>query len=195
MHCVFLPGTLTLRSDRRPCCCGSSRRRSYDRSRCAGGWGASPGRYADQTFRTIRRYMGQQESKPCRAVSVIRPLTRSQYDWDIQTVPQKYADGRACEWSLGKCLGMSTAFSPRLGLTGGIGGSSAMNFCVWTKPHAQDVDAWEKLGNPGWDWNSFQKYSLRAEQSVRSRGFQLRADHFQYRAQVYRCYTGSACKF
>lgn len=39
-----------------------------------------------------------------------------------------------------------------------------MNFYLWTKPPAADVNTWEELGNPGWNWDVFQKYSLRAEQ-------------------------------
>ena len=44
-----------------------------------------------------------------------------------------------------------------------LGGSSAMNFCAWTKPHAKDVDAWEKLGNSGWNWEMYHKYSQHSE--------------------------------
>jgi hypothetical protein len=38
-----------------------------------------------------------------------------------------------------------------------------MNFLCWIKPPSQDVDAIERLGNPGWNWDDFQKYSVRAE--------------------------------
>lgn len=34
----------------------------------------------------------------------------------------------------------------------GVGGSSAINFMVFQKPPAFDMNAWEKLGSPGWDW-------------------------------------------
>lgn len=44
-----------------------------------------------------------------------------------------------------------------------LGGSSAMNFYAWSKPPAEDMGAIECLGNTGWDWDSFFKYSLRAE--------------------------------
>ena len=44
-----------------------------------------------------------------------------------------------------------------------------MNFYLWTKPPAADVNAWEELGNPGWNWKTFQKYALRAEQYVHRR--------------------------
>ena len=39
-----------------------------------------------------------------------------------------------------------------------------MNFMIWSKPSATDMDELEKLGNPGWNWKSFQDLTLRAEQ-------------------------------
>lgn len=41
-----------------------------------------------------------------------------------------------------------------------------MNFWAWIKPPSEDVDAWEALGNSGWNWESYQKYVLRAEKYV-----------------------------
>ncbi|KAJ3554276.1 hypothetical protein NM688_g3197 [Phlebia brevispora] len=69
------------------------------------------------------------------------------YDWYFMTAPQKYMNGRMCQWTSGKVLG----------------GGSALNFLVWSKPQASDVDAWEKLGNPGWNWQRFQKHANRLE--------------------------------
>ncbi|OCH90043.1 GMC oxidoreductase [Obba rivulosa] len=70
------------------------------------------------------------------------------YDWGFETTPQKAMNDSVIPWNRGK----------------GLGGTSAMNFWAWCKPPAQDVDAWETLGNPGWNWESYQKYVLRAEQ-------------------------------
>ncbi|KIJ22968.1 GMC oxidoreductase [Sphaerobolus stellatus SS14] len=69
------------------------------------------------------------------------------YDWDYKTLPQQYSSGRSITWNRGK----------------GLGGSSGLNFCNWTLPSAQDIDAIEKLGNPGWNWKGFQKYAYRIE--------------------------------
>jgi hypothetical protein len=46
------------------------------------------------------------------------------------------------------------------------GGTSAMNFYVWSKPSAADIDAIEKLGNPGWNFEQYLKYSLMSETYV-----------------------------
>jgi hypothetical protein len=43
------------------------------------------------------------------------------------------------------------------------GGSSGMNFYTWTKPPAVDVDAIESLGNPGWNFKEYMKYSMMSE--------------------------------
>ncbi|KIJ36239.1 GMC oxidoreductase [Sphaerobolus stellatus SS14] len=69
------------------------------------------------------------------------------YDWEYKTVPQQYSSERRITWNRGK----------------GLGGTSGLNFCNWTLPSAQDVDAIEKLGNPGWNWEEFEKYAHRIE--------------------------------
>ncbi|KAI0049312.1 GMC oxidoreductase [Auriscalpium vulgare] len=65
------------------------------------------------------------------------------YDWAFSTTPQPHADNTIYHWNRGK----------------GLGGSSALNFYVWNRPPAIDIDAWEKLGNPGWNWANYLKYS------------------------------------
>jgi hypothetical protein len=43
------------------------------------------------------------------------------------------------------------------------GGSSGMNFYVWCKPPAADIDVFEKLGNKNWNWPNYQRYSKLTE--------------------------------
>ncbi|KAF8877062.1 GMC oxidoreductase [Gymnopilus junonius] len=74
-------------------------------------------------------------------------LGNPQYDWAFKTVKQKHANDNQFLWGRGK----------------GLGGSSAINFLGWVKPPAADIDAIEKLGNPGWNWADYQKYSQRSE--------------------------------
>ncbi|KAI0031875.1 GMC oxidoreductase [Vararia minispora EC-137] len=70
-----------------------------------------------------------------------------EYDWGFTTVPQEHADGVVYGWQRGK----------------GLGGSSAINFYVWNLPPKADIDAWEALGNPGWNWKNFIKYAKKSE--------------------------------
>lgn len=44
-----------------------------------------------------------------------------------------------------------------------VGGTSAMNFYAWIKPPAENINDFEKLGNPGWNWNDFMEHSKRTE--------------------------------
>ena len=71
----------------------------------------------------------------------------------------------------------------------GLGGSSATNFYLWNRPGEEDINgtpthrprfgdircplttllcslAWERLGNPGWNWKNFLKYSIKCEKYV-----------------------------
>lgn len=44
-----------------------------------------------------------------------------------------------------------------------VGGSSALNFLVWDAASKAEYDAWEQLGNSGWNWDSMNKYMKKAE--------------------------------
>ncbi|KAF9073605.1 hypothetical protein BDP27DRAFT_1417078 [Rhodocollybia butyracea] len=72
-------------------------------------------------------------------------INNPEYDWAFTTVPQKFCNNKEYLWSRGK----------------GLGGTSAMNFSIWTLPPKEDIDNWEKLGNPGWNHKNYQKYSTR----------------------------------
>ncbi|OBZ73019.1 Glucose oxidase [Grifola frondosa] len=77
----------------------------------------------------------------------MRQFMNPEYDWGFPTVPQVNAGNKPFLWSRGK----------------GLGGSSAMNFLLWTKPQREDIDAFEALGSPGWNWERFQEYSKKSE--------------------------------
>ncbi|KAK7681951.1 hypothetical protein QCA50_014913 [Cerrena zonata] len=70
-----------------------------------------------------------------------------EYDWMMTSAPQKYAKNRVVTQTRGK----------------GLGGTSAMNCLAWLKPHKVDLDSIEKLGNPGWNWQNYLKYSKKPE--------------------------------
>ncbi|KAF4591026.1 hypothetical protein EYR40_009624 [Pleurotus pulmonarius] len=70
------------------------------------------------------------------------------YDWNLTV--QESSDSTQFGWHIGK----------------GLGGSSAINFMCWTKPPAGDIDDLEKLGNVGWNWDTYDKYLKKAENFV-----------------------------
>jgi len=45
----------------------------------------------------------------------------------------------------------------------GLGGSSAINGMLWNKPAKFDINAFERLGNVGWNWEIFDSYVKKAE--------------------------------
>ncbi|KAF8268457.1 alcohol oxidase [Lactarius quietus] len=69
------------------------------------------------------------------------------YDWGFTTVPQAHANERIVYWPRGK----------------GLGGSSAINFFQFHLPSAADIDAFEKLGNKGWNWQTLKTYYKKVE--------------------------------
>ncbi|OTB16166.1 putative GMC oxidoreductase [Daldinia sp. EC12] len=63
-------------------------------------------------------------------------LMGSEADWQYKSVPQPGLGGRCIRIPQGKALG----------------GSSAINGQAFIAPAQAEIDAWAKLGNPGWDW-------------------------------------------
>ncbi|KAK7721255.1 hypothetical protein SLS64_001551 [Diaporthe eres] len=76
-------------------------------------------------------------------------LLGSEADWGFQTTPQSGLDGRVIGLNQGKA----------------VGGSSAINAHVFVPSSSGVVDAWETLGNAGWDWDSLQNYLSKAYSS------------------------------
>jgi choline dehydrogenase-like flavoprotein len=71
----------------------------------------------------------------------------STYDWNFTTVPQPYANNRILPQNRGKVLG----------------GSSALNLLSYDRGVEADFDAWQELGNDGWDWDSMHAAMENAE--------------------------------
>ena len=69
-------------------------------------------------------------------------LMGSEADWQYQTVNQSGLRGRSVKEPQGKALG----------------GSSAINGQAFIAPAQADIDAWAKLGNEGWDWDSMVQF-------------------------------------
>lgn len=44
-----------------------------------------------------------------------------------------------------------------------LGGSSALNLMTWDRTTVAELDAWEKLGNKGWNWKSLYPAMLKCE--------------------------------
>ncbi|KAI9000789.1 GMC oxidoreductase [Trametes punicea] len=86
-------------------------------------------------------------------MAIMRPASfgshfgKPEYSWNHETVKQKMTGDSIHLWQRGK----------------GLGGSSAINFLCWIKPPAKEIDDFERLGNPGWNWKNYEKYIQRTE--------------------------------
>ncbi|KAF7629682.1 putative glucose-methanol-choline oxidoreductase [Aspergillus flavus] len=69
-------------------------------------------------------------------------LLGSDADWKFQSSPQPGLNGRVLGLNQGKALG----------------GSSSLNAHVFVPPFKGAVDAWEELGNLGWNWSKLKDY-------------------------------------
>ncbi|KAJ4381339.1 hypothetical protein N0V86_003688 [Didymella sp. IMI 355093] len=72
---------------------------------------------------------------------------KKEYDWDYKTVAQEGTLGRVHGWARGKVLG----------------GSSAINYNMFSMASRQDLDNWAELGNKGWDFDGLLPYYRKFE--------------------------------
>ncbi|KAK7052825.1 hypothetical protein VNI00_004144 [Paramarasmius palmivorus] len=63
--------------------------------------------------------------------------------WRFNTTPQTHIKDRIVAYPRGKTLG----------------GTSAVNYLLITRAQAEDYDALEQLGNPGWNWKNLLEYA------------------------------------
>jgi choline dehydrogenase-like flavoprotein len=68
-------------------------------------------------------------------------------DWSLPTVPQSAASDRSIVHNRGRVLG----------------GTSALNLLVWNRAAVKEYNAWEDLGNPGWNFQNMYPAMLKAE--------------------------------
>ncbi|KAI1738091.1 hypothetical protein F4680DRAFT_459964 [Xylaria scruposa] len=68
-------------------------------------------------------------------------------DWAYRTVPQLGVNNEPLIYHQGRA----------------IGGTSTINAMAYIRANEADLDAWEKLGNPGWNWASLYPYYKRSE--------------------------------
>ncbi|CAG2060290.1 unnamed protein product [Timema podura] len=74
------------------------------------------------------------------------------YNWGYSAEPDpgfcRAMEDHRCRWSSGRALG----------------GSTIINYMLYTRGHRGDYDAWERLGNPGWGYSDVLPLFLKSEQ-------------------------------
>ncbi|KAF8313118.1 GMC oxidoreductase [Clavulina sp. PMI_390] len=76
-----------------------------------------------------------------------RAIGNPAYDWAYSTTPQKHVNDRLLFQPRGKMLG----------------GSSGLNFMTTGRASKEEYDAFEAVGNPGWNWDSLLGYFKKSE--------------------------------
>ncbi|XP_055847607.1 glucose dehydrogenase [FAD, quinone] isoform X2 [Episyrphus balteatus] len=85
-------------------------------------------------------------------VPLTAPLTQiTRYNWGYKSDPVKNAcqglRGGVCNWPKGR----------------GLGGTSLINFMLYTRGHRKDYDNWSQLGNLGWSYEEVLPYFKKSE--------------------------------
>ncbi|OTA96506.1 putative GMC oxidoreductase [Hypoxylon sp. CO27-5] len=102
----------------------------------------------DPTQRVLVLEAGNDLTGDLRVITpaFFQTLLESKADWTFQTEPQSNLKGRRISLNQGKALG----------------GSSAINSHIFIPPAKSRIDAWESLGNDGWNWDVLRKYYAKA---------------------------------
>ncbi|GJE88963.1 GMC oxidoreductase [Phanerochaete sordida] len=79
--------------------------------------------------------------------SFLKPILNPEYDYNYKTVPQEGLDGQEAMFVRGR----------------GLGGTSQINWMIWTIPQRDEIEAIGKLGNEGWTWENFHKYQRKVQ--------------------------------
>jgi choline dehydrogenase len=74
-------------------------------------------------------------------------LLGTEVDWGYFSEPEPYLNDRRIFCPRGKVLG----------------GSSAINFLLYTRGNSHDYDHWQSLGNPGWSYQDVLRYFKKSE--------------------------------
>ncbi|RMZ68280.1 Glucose oxidase [Pyrenophora seminiperda CCB06] len=89
-------------------------------------------------------------------------------EWGYMTAPQKYVGNRELSYYAGKALG----------------GSTTINGMTYLRAEKEQVDAWEALGNEGWNWESLLEYYV-AQEAFQAPGADLLARGASYEAAAH----------
>ncbi|KAJ4391528.1 hypothetical protein N0V93_005146 [Gnomoniopsis smithogilvyi] len=78
---------------------------------------------------------------------ISEPVFNTPLDWAYATEPQRGGANRTLQMHAGKALG----------------GSSTINGMTYIRADVAEIDAWEALGNEGWNWETLLPYYKRVE--------------------------------
>ncbi|XP_053689985.1 glucose dehydrogenase [FAD, quinone]-like [Sabethes cyaneus] len=71
------------------------------------------------------------------------------YESEVQTIGCQGLRDKKCSWPHGR----------------GVGGSTIINYMIYTRGNRRDYDGWARAGNPGWSWEEILPYHIKAERA------------------------------
>ncbi|GJE92683.1 GMC oxidoreductase [Phanerochaete sordida] len=77
----------------------------------------------------------------------LKPILDPEYDHRYTTTPQPGFDGQPTMFPRGR----------------GLGGTSQINWMIWTVPQREEIEGIGRLGNEGWTWENFHKYQKKVQ--------------------------------
>ncbi|KAK3903788.1 putative GMC oxidoreductase [Staphylotrichum tortipilum] len=99
------------------------------------------------TVAVIEPGTDQRDNANVTGTSVFGSAFGTSIDWGYSTVKQTHAGDRALPLHAGKAWG----------------GTSTINGMTYIRGNVAEFNAWEKLGNPGWNWDSLFPYFKKSE--------------------------------
>jgi choline dehydrogenase len=107
---------------------------------------------ADSETTVLLLEAGNPDTKPeIQSPSATLSLLGSEVDWGYFSEPEPYLNNRKIYCPRGKVLG----------------GSSAINFMLYSRGNPHDYDHWQALGNPGWSYEEMLPYFKKSEHQQR----------------------------
>lgn len=95
--------------------------------------------------------LGKPESIYAKVPAAAPTLQATDYNYNLATEPEAAACegmvGRKCAWPRGRALG----------------GSSVINYMIYTRGNQHDYKRWVDQGNPGWSYDEVMPYYLKSE--------------------------------
>ncbi|XP_058458023.1 glucose dehydrogenase [FAD, quinone]-like [Malaya genurostris] len=71
------------------------------------------------------------------------------YESEVQSIGCQGLRNKKCSWPHGR----------------GVGGSSIINYMIYTRGNRRDYDSWAQEGNSGWSWEDILPYHIKAERA------------------------------
>ncbi|ROW17100.1 hypothetical protein VPNG_01394 [Cytospora leucostoma] len=93
----------------------------------------------------------------------------TEIDYAFQTTPQTFANNESATMRAAKALG----------------GTSTINGLAYTRAEASQIDAWETVGNQGWNWTTLFPYYLKSETFEVPDEARVAAGHFAWNSEYH----------